>query len=466
MQYSENLDLLEPDQNEQYNIDHFNTNSEILDSHIHDLEVGMDGLTDYIDAGDAAAKQFANMTGTCQLSQGGTGKTTAQDALNELHKDVATVEGDLSPVDEMLFVRRTNENVAENIPESIDVKNVTLEVLASKIFALMDGAGRFTSTKDGFVPKSGNNGAGMFLNAQGNWAEPQGKIDVIPVTASASFDVGRSTIIRIQQNATVLIRDPSQYMSELVISNETPVFQLVSLKMKDGSVSYKVNKGRVWRLSWNGSYWVPQYYEPECGAIQQTYATVAPDGWFMCNGQDTTGTANELSTCYPNLYALLGDSNILPDWRECVPVGAGRNARDSIAAHDEYTVGQFKDDAFQTHTHTMAHTHTISHTHTRGTMEITGAFDTDGYGAGKVCLGHSGAFYPIWGAASHFLGSENSADRYGAGFQASRAWTGNTSEPTIGSSGGASNGTTSAPTGRAGASTHGKQKGVNIMIKA
>ena len=144
MQYSENLDLLEPDQNEQYNIEHFNRNAEILDRHIHDLEVGLDGLTDYIDAGDEASKQFSNMQGTCQISQGGTGKTTAQDALTELHKDVATVEGDLSPVDEMLFVRRTNENVAENIPESIDVKNVTLEVLASKIFALMDGTGRFT----------------------------------------------------------------------------------------------------------------------------------------------------------------------------------------------------------------------------------------------------------------------------------------------------------------------------------
>lgn len=483
MQYTENIDLLKPDQNEQYDIDHFNRNADTIDGHIHDLEVGAESLRADMEAGDAASRQFQNMNGTCQISQGGTGKTTAQEALDALHSDVST-EDTLSDVDEVLFMRRTQEDVTQGIPESISVKNVLVEKLAEKIFQLMGtgGAGRFTAISDGFAPKSGNADATKFLNALGQWIEPQGKTEVIPVTASGNYMPTVPTVLRIQQNATVLIKDTSVYGVNLSIANETPIAQLVSLKMAGGSVTYKLNKGKFWKLMWNGSFWVPAD-EPEVGALRSTYATAAPDGWFLCNGADTTGTANELRTCFPNLYALLGNSNVLPDLRECTLVGAGRNTRDSIAAHEEYTVGQFKDDMIQNHTHTMVHTHTISHTHTRGTMEIFGQF-----GGGTADLrvaqstfpptGMDGQFpsfaegacalvgrgYSIWGAPDSVKYGTYITHVYN--FAASRAWSGNTSEPTPGSSGGASNATTSGPSGRVGATTHGKQKGVNYIIKA
>ena len=50
-------------------------------------------------------------------------------------------------------------------------------------------------------------------------------------------------------------------------------------------------------------------------------------------------------------FILKKRSFYLPDLRECVPVGAGESTRAGIAAHDVYTVGQFKDDQLQGHIH-------------------------------------------------------------------------------------------------------------------
>jgi microcystin-dependent protein len=79
----------------------------------------------------------------------------------------------------------------------------------------------------------------------------------------------------------------------------------------------------------------------------------ADKNWLICDGRDTTGTDIELETYYPSLYEFLGGSNILPDLRECVPVGTGQNSTFTIGNHDIYTLGQFKDDQFQGHEHRM-----------------------------------------------------------------------------------------------------------------
>lgn len=87
------------------------------------------------------------------------------------------------------------------------------------------------------------------------------------------------------------------------------------------------------------------------GAVIPFYASIAPDGWLMCNGTDTTGTSDELRLYHPKLYEILGNSNVLPDMRECVLVGAGQSTRSILNqeghSHDVYTLGQFKDDQEQ-----------------------------------------------------------------------------------------------------------------------
>ena len=44
-------------------------------------------------------------------------------------------------------------------------------------------------------------------------------------------------------------------------------------------------------------------------------------------------------------------TNVLPDYRECVMVGAEQNTTDTIATHDVYGEGEFKDDQLQEHEH-------------------------------------------------------------------------------------------------------------------
>ena len=83
------------------------------------------------------------------------------------------------------------------------------------------------------------------------------------------------------------------------------------------------------------------------GFIMPQYKKVDRAGWLYLDGRDTTGTEDELETVYPGLYEYLGNSNVLPDYRECAIVGAEQNTSDTIATHDVYTIGEFKDDAFQ-----------------------------------------------------------------------------------------------------------------------
>ena len=86
-------------------------------------------------------------------------------------------------------------------------------------------------------------------------------------------------------------------------------------------------------------------------------------GWMACEHQSL------LRTDYPKLFSYFqthkigsdtmldifgsadSDHFYLPDTREAALVGAGQNDSDTIAAHDVYTVGQFKDDQLQDHYH-------------------------------------------------------------------------------------------------------------------
>lgn len=143
------------------------------------------------------------------------------------------------------------------------------------------------------------------------------------------------------------------------------------------------------------------------GAIYPYGGSSAPSGYLMCDGSAVSRTD------YSALFAVIGTSfgagdgsttfNV-PDLRESVPVGASQSTRSDIATHDVYTIGQFKDDQLQEHRHSLPN-------------DINAAFgeNTSAFGGGG-----------------------------GSPF---------TSTGTISS-------------GRTGTTTHGKQLGVNYIIKA
>ena len=88
------------------------------------------------------------------------------------------------------------------------------------------------------------------------------------------------------------------------------------------------------------------------GVIQAFSGQTAPHGYLLCNG-----TSYKVAD-YPDLYAVIGniyggdtENFNVPDYRETVLVGVGENTTDTIADHDVYELGEFKDDQFQGHEH-------------------------------------------------------------------------------------------------------------------
>ena len=141
------------------------------------------------------------------------------------------------------------------------------------------------------------------------------------------------------------------------------------------------------------------------GVVQVFSGNTIPRGYLVCDG------ASYPTTEYPDLYAVIGNTyggdgtnfNV-PDYRETVLVGVGQNTTDTIASHDVYGLGEFKDDQIQSHTHNA----TVPNVYYQYTPTANG----------------------------------------GPGAQ---------STTTI---------TTSNNSGRSGTTTHGKQKGVTYIIKA
>ena len=82
------------------------------------------------------------------------------------------------------------------------------------------------------------------------------------------------------------------------------------------------------------------------GTLVTQYKKVPMSGYLYCDGS----TFDENN--YPALYMYLG-TNVLPDYRECVMVGAEQNTTDTIATHDVYGKGEFKDDQLQEHEHNI-----------------------------------------------------------------------------------------------------------------
>lgn len=111
---------------------------------------------------------------------------------------------------------------------------------------------------------------------------------------------------------------------------------------------------------------------PFCGEFGAGYANV-PAGYLACDGQAVSRTT------YANLFSIIGTKygngdeittfNV-PDLRECVMVGAGQSTRAILSqsghSHDVYTLGEFKDDQLQSHTHYL-------HSTVGGNISDTGA---------------------------------------------------------------------------------------------
>ena len=119
------------------------------------------------------------------------------------------------------------------------------------------------------------------------------------------------------------------------------------------------------------------------GTLIQQYKKKPISGYLYCDGSTFDQNA------YPALYMYLG-SNVLPDYRECVMVGAEQNTTDTIATHDVYTEGEFKDDQLQDHEHQSARADQAGSGGPNISILQTVPLDASISGGGEVIVGHSG----------------------------------------------------------------------------
>ena len=166
------------------------------------------------------------------------------------------------------------------------------------------------------------------------------------------------------------------------------------------------------------------------GTVLDYAGVVIPGGFLPCDGRAV------LKTAYPSLYKALcdkqgvciyGENQInntfnLPDYRECATVGIGTRSS-GVAVHDTYTLGQFKDDQFKSHNHDA---------------KITGGEH------GHTSLnGIDGPYLPVVSAGGHAYFATN--------YREPTSIDGHSHDIEI--------------YNRGGETTHGKQVGVNKMIK-
>ena len=169
------------------------------------------------------------------------------------------------------------------------------------------------------------------------------------------------------------------------------------------------------------------------GAIFPYAVSTPPKGWLLCDG------TSYLRTDYPELYVAItttfgsadGTHFNVPDFREAALVGVGTYSpqtgynttlHPTITSHDAYTMGQFKDDQAQSHTHVLD-----SSFPSGGTTNTLGTSFSVGSGNGTLVEGAAGSGRGILVKAPYVDGANG--------------------------------------TPRAGTTSHGKQIGVNYIIK-
>ena len=254
MQYTTNLNLNKPGPSDQYNIEHFNQNFDILDSHVHALEESAGSIELELTEKINEAEQFSNMQGVCPTNKGGTGANNAQAALNNLHGSVQ-VTSDIPDTAEVTFVNHTPADPQEGTPEIKDVQAATLSNFANKAFSLARGdTNIFSATKNGLVPKTGGGSDIRFLGSDGMWRTPDGNSTVYEATSSSSWDVINDTILRIEADCTSVIGNATQYGTKLTVINETASDQDISINLESGFDVVSVPAGEMQMYIWTG-FW-------------------------------------------------------------------------------------------------------------------------------------------------------------------------------------------------------------------
>ena len=399
MDYTENLKMNRPEPADQFDLEHWNHNTDILDAYAKQETDERKASDDKLQKEIDASLKMENITGVLPVEQGGTGKTKRQEALNELSSEVQ-LKDDIGKDDEVVFIHRTESDESLGVEASHDVQNVKMNALAQKVFELIKSR-TFAKDINGFVPMAGSAGSAAFLSAQGTWDNPSFVESKIEANSSQTVSVSDNTIIRITagQSISVILEDCVKLGCTVTFINSTAITHTLSCNSVAANKLSTIQPNAFFKIAWNGSKW-QNIVAPGVGKrITQYPQEEAPTDVYPCTSwQEISYDGAFFRAAGGNAAAFIEKSGVLSKQGQSI----------------------------------QSHKHSIAHKHSRGTMEITGSLS----GTKDIYNGASGAFSINYDQKSRPHWEDDRENTYAnCSFVASRSWSGYTSEPTNGNSG-------------------------------
>ena len=394
MDYTENLKMNRPEPADQFDLEHWNHNTDILDAYAKQETDERKASDDKLQKEIDASLKMENITGVLPVEQGGTGKTERQEALNELSSEVQ-LKDDIGENDEVVFIHRTKSDESLGVEASHDVQNVKMNALAQKVFEIIKNR-TFAKDSNGFVPMAGSAGSAAFLSAQGTWDNPSFVESKIEANSSQTVSVSDNTIIRITagQSISVILEDCVKLGCTVTFINSTAITHTLSCNSVAANKLSTIQPNAFFKIAWNGSKW-QNIVAPGVGKrITQYPQEESPTDVYPCTA-----------------------------WQEISYDGAFFRASGGNAAAFIEKSGDLSKQESQNKAHSHKMDSAGEHNHNRGNMEISGAISGLG-----VSMGASGACY----VSNAYSGSNpritSDSDARTISFLASRTWTGNTSK--------------------------------------
>ena len=255
MDYTENLKMNRPEPADQFDLDHWNHNTDILDAYAKQETDERKASDDKLQKEIDASLKMENITGVLPVEQGGTGKTERQEALNELSSEVQ-LKDDIGENDEVVFIHRTKSDESLGVEASHDVQNVKMNALAQKVFEIIKNR-TFAKDSNGFVPMAGSAGSAAFLSAQGTWDNPSFVESKIEANSSQTVSVSDNTIIRITagQSISVILEDCVKLGCTVTFINSTAITHTLSCNSVAANKLSTIQPNAFFKIAWNGNKW-------------------------------------------------------------------------------------------------------------------------------------------------------------------------------------------------------------------
>ena len=329
MKATEHYNLNKPETSDQYNIEHFNSNADTIDTlifnEVKNRQADTTSLTAKITAEStsrasdiAEAKKMSNMTGVATIAQGGTGKTTAQEALEALSTSIPAIGGknEINNDDALLFKRSSNvkavkfSDLQENIVDTVN-ENLTPSTIARKsdVTAVENKVTAETSAREAAVAeaKKMSNMTGVATIAQGGTGVTTKQAALEELCSAIEYLTSDDSI---NNNDEILFKRSTNVKGFAVSHLADKIAELMNAKLK--SI-------------------VP------IGTISAFVGNVAPDGYMVCNGSAISRSEySVLFNMIGTMYGIGDGTNTfnLPDFRgkflEGVPTG--KNLGDIVEA--------------------------------------------------------------------------------------------------------------------------------------